>query len=245
MDFHGKIIVVTGAAQGLGAAISRRFLEDGAAGVAMLDLKEEVVKAAADSMDPSGARVLAISCNVADPDSVQEAFRQVYERFGRVDVLVNNAGITRDAMAHKMTAEQFDAVLKVSLYGTFYCVQQVICQMREQKSGRIISMSSLAHRGNIGQANYSAAKAGIIGLTKTLAMELGPKNITVNCIAPCIAKTDIVKTMPEKVYNDMVNMIPLRRAGEPEEIASLVAYLASDEAAYISGQCINISGGWW
>ena len=245
MDFQGKIVVVTGAAQGLGAAISRRFLEDGAAGVAMLDLKDEVVKAAAGAMDPSGARALAISCNVADPDSVREAFRQVYERFGRVDVLVNNAGITRDAMAHKMTAEQFDAVLKVSLYGAFYCVQQVICQMREQKSGRIISMSSLAHRGNIGQANYSAAKAGIIGLTKTLAMELGPKNITVNCIAPCIAKTDIVKTMPEKVYNDMVNMIPLRRAGEPEEIASLVAYLASDEAAYISGQCINISGGWW
>lgn len=245
MDFKDKIIVVTGAAKGLGAAISKEFLRHGAKGIAMLDLNEEQVKATAVELDPNQETVLALSCNVADEKSVEEAFQKIFARFGRVDVLVNNAGITRDAMAHKMTAEDFDLVLKVSLYGSFYCIKQVINGMREQQSGRIISMSSLAHRGNIGQLNYSAAKAGIIGLTKTLSMELGPKNITVNCVAPCIAKTDIIKTIPQKVFDEMVKSIPARRAGEPEEIASVVAFLASEDASYINGQCINVTGGLW
>lgn len=244
-DLNGKIVVVTGAAQGLGKSIAERFLQDGAKGVALLDLKADVLTATAQELDPANERTLAVTCNVADPDSVAQAFQAVYERFGRVDVLVNNAGITRDALVHKMTNEQFDMVLKVSLYGTFYCVKQVINQMREQGYGRIISMSSLANRGNVGQANYAAAKAGIIGLTKTLAMESGPKNVTVNCIAPSLINTDIIKTVPEKVKESMTAAVPLRRVGEPEEVASLVAYLASDEAGYISGQCINITGGWW
>lgn len=245
MDFKDKIVVVTGAAKGLGAAFSKEFVKNGAKGVAMLDLNEEQVSATAAALDPSGERVFALACNVADEKAVEEAFKKIYEHFGRVDVLINNAGITRDAMAHKMSSEDFDLVLKVSLYGAFYCTKQVINGMREQQSGRIISMSSLAHRGNIGQLNYSAAKAGIIGMTKTLAMELGSKNITVNCVAPCIAKTDIIKTIPQKVFDEMVKTIPAKRAGEPEEVASLVAYLASDEASYINGQCINVTGGLW
>ena len=244
-DFHEKFVVVTGAAQGLGKSIAERFLQDGAKCVALLDLNEEALAAAAQELDPTQERTLAVPCNVADPDAVAQAFRTVYDHFGRVDILVNNAGITRDALAHKMTNEQFDLVLKVSLYGTFYCVKQVIDRMREQGSGRIISMSSMANRGNVGQCNYAAAKAGIVALTKTLSMELGPKNITVNCVAPSLINTDIIKTVPEKVKAGMTAAVPLRRVGEPEEVASLVAYLASDEASYISGQCVNITGGWW
>jgi NAD(P)-dependent dehydrogenase (short-subunit alcohol dehydrogenase family) len=244
-NFSGKKAVVTGAAQGLGKSIALRLLEDGAEGVALLDLKADALEQAASALDPSGKRALPVPCNVADPESVAQAFRAVLERFGQVDILVCNAGITRDAMAHKMTNAQFDEVIKVSLYGTFYCVKQVIDGMRERCSGRIIAMSSIASRGNVGQANYAAAKAGIIGLTKTLSMELGPKNVTVNCVAPSMINTDIIKTIPEKILASMAASVPMRRIGEPREVADLVAYLASDEAGYINGQCINITGGYW
>lgn len=244
-DFSGKIVAVTGAAQGLGAEIAGRFMKEGADGVALIDLNQNTLEATVARLDPEGSRAMAVVCNVADPDSVAEAFQKIYERFGRVDILVNNAGITRDALVHKMTNDQFDLVVKVSLYGTFYCIKQVIDGMRERGYGRIISMSSLANRGNVGQANYAAAKAGIIGLTKTLAMELGPKNVTVNCVAPSMINTDIIKSIPEKVLSGMTAAVPLRRVGEPEEVSSVVAYLASDEASYVSGQCINITGGWW
>lgn len=244
-DFSGKIVVVTGAAQGLGAAIAKQFLLDGAKAVAMLDLKREALEVTAARLDPEGGRAVPFACNVADRCSVEQAFKAVTERLGPVDILVNNAGITRDALAHKMTAEQFDPVVQVSLYGAFYCIQQVIGSMRERGFGRIISMSSLASRGNIGQANYSAAKAGMIGMTQTLAMELGPRNITVNCVAPGMINTDIIKTVPEKTMAAVINSIPMRRVGEPEEVADLVTFLASDHAGYISGQCIRITGGWW
>ena len=242
-DFNGKIVAITGAAQGLGAAIAQRFLQDGAEGIALLDLKKEALKATSTRLDPTGTRTLAVLCNVAEPRSVEEAFEQIRARFSRVDILINNAGITRDTMAHKMTVEQFDPVVQVSLNGAFYCVQQVIGGMRERGWGRIISMSSLAARGNMGQANYSAAKAGIIGLTKTLAFELASKNITVNCIAPGMINTDIIKTVPDKQMEEFLKNIPMHRLGEPEEVASLATFLASDEAAYISGQCIKITGG--
>lgn len=244
-DFSEKIVVVTGAAQGLGAAITKRFLQDNAKAVAMLDLNRESLTAAAAQLDPDGGRTLPIVCNVADRCSVEQAFQTIAQRLGPADILVNNAGITRDALAHKMSAEQFDPVVQVSLYGAFYCIQQVIGGMRERGFGRIISMSSLASRGNVGQINYSAAKAGIIGMTKTLSMELGPKNITVNCVAPGMINTDIIKTVPEKTMAALVSSIPMRRIGEPEEVANLVAFLASDQAGYISGQCIKITGGGW
>jgi 3-oxoacyl-[acyl-carrier protein] reductase len=242
-DFRGRIVAITGAAQGLGAAMAERFLKDGAEGVAMIDLKLDTLEDTAKRLDPDRLRTMAIACNVADSQSVVEAFKKINDRFGRVDILINNAGITRDAMAHKLTVEQFNSVVQVSLNGAFYCVQQVVGGMRERGWGRIISLSSLAYRGNIGQANYSAAKAGIIGLTKTLAFELGQKNITVNCIAPGMINTDIVKTVPEKVMAEFLKATPLHRLGEPDEVASLAAFLASDEAAYISGQCIKITGG--
>ena len=244
-DFSGKIAVVTGAAQGLGEAIAKRFLNDGIPGVALLDLNEEVLAATAARLDPEGNRVLPVACDVSDPDSVAQAFQAVERRFGTVDILVNNAGITRDAMSYKMTASQFDAAVKVSLYGSFYCVQQVVNGMRKRGYGRIVSMSSLASRGNVGQLNYASAKAGIIAMTQTLSMELGRYNITANCVAPGMINTDIIKTVPEKNMNAILSNIPMRRVGEPEEVASLVAFLASDEASYISGQCVRITGGWF
>ena len=244
-DFSGKIAVVTGAAQGLGEAIAKRFLNDGIPGVALLDLNEEVLAATAVRLDPEGNRVLPVACDVSDPDSVAQAFQAVERRFGTVDILVNNAGITRDAMSYKMTAGQFDAAVKVSLYGSFYCVQQVVNGMRERGYGRIVSMSSLASRGNVGQLNYASAKAGIIAMTQTLSMELGRYNITANCVAPGMINTDIIKTVPEKNMNAILSNIPMRRVGEPEEVASLVAFLGSDEASYISGQCVRITGGWF
>ena len=244
-DFSGKIAVVTGAAQGLGEAIAKRFLNDGIPGVALLDLNEEVLAATAARLDPEGNRVMPVACDVSVPDSVAQAFQAVERRFGTVDILVNNAGITRDAMSYKMTAGQFDAAVKVSLYGSFYCVQQVVNGMRERGYGRIVSMSSLASRGNVGQLNYASAKAGIIAMTQTLSMELGRYNITANCVAPGMINTDIIKTVPEKNMNAILSNIPMRRVGEPEEVASLVAFLASDEASYISGQCVRITGGWF
>jgi len=243
-DFSGKIAVITGAAKGLGAAMAQRFLEDGAQGVAMLDLTQDALTATAARLDPTGTRIQTVICNVADYQSVEAAFVEILARFGRVDILVNNAGITRDCLAAKMTAEQFDPVVQVSLNGAFYCARQVMGGMRERGWGRIISLSSIARHGNVGQVNYSAAKAGIVGLTKTLSNELVSKNITVNCIAPGIINTDIIKTVPEKQMEAFLQMIPMHRFGEPEEVAGLAAFLASDEAAYISGQCIEINGGW-
>lgn len=242
-SFTGKFVAVTGAAQGLGAAMAQRFLQDDAEGVALLDVNREGLQAAAQRLDPAGTRTIAVVCNVADHRSVEEAFAQIGERFGRIDILINNAGITRDAMSHKMAAEQFDPVVQVSLNGAFYCAQQVLGKMREQGWGRIISLSSLAAGGNIGQANYSAAKAGIIGLTKTLALELAQHHITVNCIAPGLINTEIIRSVPEKQMEAFLRSIPMHRVGEPEEVASLAAFLASDEAAYITGQCVKITGG--
>lgn len=243
-DFSNKVAVVTGAAQGLGAAIAKRFLADGIKGVALVDLNAEAVRDMAVKLDPEGQRTFAAACNVADEEAVQQVFEKIHQHFGHIDILVNNAGITRDAMSYKMTGEQFDAAVKVSLYGSFYCTRQVLNGMKERGYGRIVSLSSLAHRGNVGQVNYSAAKAGVIGMTKTLSLELAAKGITANAIAPGMINTDIIKTVPQNVQDSMKTAIPMRRFGEPEEVASLVAFLASDESSYISGQCINISGGW-
>jgi len=242
-DFSQRIVAITGAAQGLGFAMAERFLQDGAPGVALLDVKEDALAQTKEQLDPSGARTCAVLCDVSNPDSVEQAFSQIFAHFGRVDILVNNAGITRDAFAAKMTVAQFDTVVQISLNGAFYCARQVIPGMREREWGRIISLSSMAAYGNIGQTNYSAAKAGVIGLTKTLSEELAPKHITVNCIAPGLINTDIIKTIPEKQMEGFVKNIPAGRIGEPEEVASLTAFLASEESAYISGQCIKISGG--
>ena len=242
-DFSGKIIVITGAAKGLGYAMAERFLADDAQGVALLDLQEDILHDARQTLDPTGERTLPIVCDVSDYKAVEAGFAKIGDHFKKVDILVNNAGITRDALAAKMTPEAFDVTVQVNLNGAFYCTRQVIAGMRERGWGRIICVSSMAAEGNVGQANYAAAKAGIIGLTRTLSDELVNKGITVNSIAPGLINTDIITTIPDGVMEKLIKNIPARRIGEPKEVADLTAFLASDQAAYISGQHIKISGG--
>ena len=242
-DFSEKVVVVTGAAKGLGYAMAERFLADGAKGLAILDLREDDAKAAAARLDPTGGRTLALACDVSDNKAVASAFKQVAEALGPVDILVNNAGATRDGFAHKMDVENFEFVIDVNLNSAFSCTRQVIPAMRERGFGRIIFLSSTSASGNMGQSNYSAAKAGLIGLTNTLSLELGGKGITVNCVAPGFIDTDIIKTVPEAYMQALLARNPAGRLGKPEEVANLVAFLCSDQAAYINGECIKICGG--
>ena len=241
----GKVALVTGATYGIGMAIAEALGEAGAK-IAFNARHADKVAEAEKHYRELGFEAHGYVADVTDETVVAELIAKIEADFGTTpDILVNNAGITRDAMSYKMTAGQFDAAVKVSLYGSFYCVQQVVNGMRERGYGRIVSMSSLASRGNVGQLNYASAKAGIIAMTQTLSMELGRYNITANCVAPGMINTDIIKTVPEKNMNAILSNIPMRRVGEPEEVASLVAFLASDEASYISGQCVRITGGWF
>ena len=242
-NLTGRFAVVTGAGKGIGYAVAKRFLEDNAAGVAMFDMDYELVSASAKELDPSGERVMAVKCDVSDRENINAAFQQVFDRFGKVDILVNNAGITRDAMFHKMTVEQAKKVMDVHFYGTFYCCQAVIPGMREREYGKIVNISSTSAFGNIGQANYSAAKAAIDGFTRTLALESARKNITVNSIAPGMVNTDILKTIPENIMQQKINATPAQRLGEPSEIASVASFLASDDSSWVTGNCILACGG--
>ena len=241
-NFSDKIAVVTGAGKGIGRVIAQRLLNEGAAGVALLDYDETLVKATAAELDPAGQRVMAVVCDVSKEDSVKAAFEAVNDRFDRVDILVNNAGITRDAMFHKMTPAQMHQVMDVNFFGTYNCIYQVVPGMRERGYGKIINISSTSSFGNVGQANYSASKAAMEGMTRTLAKELGRKNITINCILPGYIDTEMMRAIPEDMLERAIKNTPLQRLGDPKEVAALVAFLASDEASYVSGCCIVCSG---
>ena len=239
----GKYAVVTGGSKGIGEAIVKKFIEDDAAGVAILGRNLDVAQQTAKAVDPSGDKVIAIKCDVGNEQQVADAIKTILEKFKTIDILVNNAGITKDAMFHKMTNEQWNDVININLNGVFYMCKYVIPVMREKCYGRIVNITSVSAFGNVGQANYSASKGAIISLTKTLAKEGGPKNITVNCIAPGSIKTDMYAAVPEEITAEHMKHIPLKRFGEPEEIAGAASFLASDEASYISGQCLIITGG--
>lgn len=241
-DFSDKYVVVTGAGKGIGKVIAERFITEGAAGVALLDYDEALVKATAAQLDPSGKVAFAINCDVSKEEAVQAAFAAIYEKFGRVDILINNAGITRDAIFHKMTPAQMHQVMDVNFFGTYNCIYQVVPGMREQGYGKIVNISSTSSFGNPGQANYSASKAAIEGLSKTLAKELGRKNIQVNCILPGFIDTEMMRAIPADMLERSINNTPLKRLGDPKEIAALVAFLSSDEASYVSGTSIICSG---
>lgn len=241
-NFSNKYVVVTGAGKGIGRVIAARFIREGAAGIAMLDYDEALVKATAAELDPTGTQALAIKCDVSKEDSVQSAFDLIRERFGRVDILVNNAGITRDAIFHKMTPAQMHQVMDVNFFGTYNCIYQVVPGMREQNYGKIINISSTSSFGNPGQANYSASKAAVEGMTRTLAIELGRKNIQINCILPGYIDTEMMRAIPADMLESAIKKTPLQRLGDPKEIAALVAFLASDEASYVSGTSIVCSG---
>ncbi|CAG9622679.1 3-oxoacyl-ACP reductase FabG [Sutcliffiella rhizosphaerae] len=238
-----KIAVVTGAAQGIGAKIVERLLEDGAKVVA-LDINFEKLEETISNLDKSGEKVFFMKCNVIDQAEVNDVFETVYDRLGRVDILINNAGITRDAFFHKMTHEQWSTVLDVNLNSIFFTCQAVIPAMRAQEYGKIVNISSTSSWGNMGQANYSASKAGVIGLTRTLAKENGIKNITVNAIAPGQIDTEMTKDLPENIKMMAQLLTPAGRMGKPSEVASVVSFLSSDDSSYVNGECICVSGGY-
>lgn len=240
---EGKYAVVTGGAKGIGEAIAQRFLEDGAAGVAIVDIDQSSANEAAQRIDPTGKVVSGFACNVADRTNVEETFTAIREKFGQIDILVNNAGITRDSMFHKMDDDKWDAVIAVNLNGVYNCCKAVVPAMREQKYGKIVNLASVSAFGNIGQTNYGASKAGVIGFTKCLAREVARNNITVNAIAPSYVETDMMKAVPEKVRAMFMEKVPAQRFAEPSEIASVAAFLASDDSSFVTGECIVASGG--
>jgi 3-oxoacyl-[acyl-carrier protein] reductase/2-hydroxycyclohexanecarboxyl-CoA dehydrogenase len=242
MDLRGKVAVVTGAGRGIGAAIAQKLANDGAY-VAVCDLVEENAASVASGIKAAGGDAGVYIANTANYDQVEQMFSRLIEERGHVDIVVNNAGINRDAMLHKMEIKQWDDVIAVNLTGVFYCTQQASKIMREACYGRIINIASASVNGNIGQANYSAAKAGVVGLTKTAAKELAKKGVTVNAICPGFIETEMTKGIPEKAWDIMVSKIPMGYVGKPIEVANLVAFLASDEASYITGEMIHVGGG--
>ena len=240
---ENKVSLITGAAQGIGLATALKFAQEGAI-VIVCDIKQAAVDEVVTQCQALGATAAGFVMDVTDRAMVDAVVAQVNERFGRIDVLVNNAGITQDARLQKMTLEQFDRVIDVNLRGVFHCSQAVADGMVAQGSGVILNASSVVGLyGNFGQTNYAATKFGVIGFTKTWSRELGPKGVRVNAVAPGFIATPILASMPEKVIKGMEAKIPLGRLGRPEEIASTYAFLASEEASYINGTVIEVSGG--
>ncbi|HPE11699.1 MAG: 3-oxoacyl-ACP reductase FabG [Actinobacteria bacterium] len=244
-----RVAVVTGGARGIGAAVAHRLAEDGMA-VAVLDLDEKACGPVVDQIQAAGGRALAIGANVADEAEVGAAVDRIAEEFGAPTVLVNNAGIIRDNMLHKMSVDDWDAVMNVHLRGAFLMSRALQPYMREAEWGRIVNLSSTSALGNRGQANYSAAKAGMQGLTKTLAIELGRFNVTANAIAPGFIQTDMTAATAERIglaFDEFVTMaaqqIPVGRVGQPEDIAHTVSFLVSEGAGFVSGQVIYVAGG--
>ena len=238
-----KVCIVTGGAQGIGLATALKFAREGAR-IAVWDLTQSGIDEAVRQCREAGAQCEGWVVDVTNRDMVDAAAKGTITRFGRIDVLVNNAGITKDARLQKMTVEQFDRVIDVNLRGVFHCTQAVADSMVAQGSGVILNASSVVGLyGNFGQTNYAASKFGVIGFTKTWSRELGPKGIRVNAVAPGFVMTHILDTIPEKVLADMKMRVPLHRLGTPEEIANVYCFLASDEASYVNGAVIEVSGG--
>ena len=242
-NLAGKYCVVTGAGKGIGKAIAERFIEEDAAGVAILEWDVALGEATAKELDPTGKKVIAIKCNVADSEQVKEAIEAVIAAFGRIDVLVNNAGITRDRIFHKMTDDEWYAVIDVNLNGVYNTCKYVVPMMRQQESGSIINISSTSLMGNPGQANYAATKAALQGFTRTLGKELARKNVRMNCVAPAYVDTEMMRAIGEELLAARVKGLPAQRLAQPSEIASVVAFLATDDASWVTGQTIFASGG--
>ncbi len=240
---EGKVSLITGAGQGIGAATARKFAQEGAT-VVVCDVRQAAVDAVVAECQVAGATAVGHVMDVTQRTMVDAVVAEVLARFGRIDVLVNNAGITQDARLQKMTLEQFDRVVDVNLRGVFHCSQAVADAMVAQGGGVILNASSVVGiYGNFGQTNYAATKFGVIGFTKTWSRELGPKRVRVNAVAPGFVDTPILRTIPEKVLQEMEHKVPLKRLGKPEEIANVYAFLASDEASYVNGAVIEVCGG--
>jgi len=243
MRLKGKVTVVTGGAQGIGLATVRRFLEEGAI-VALADITPAAVARALEPLAAIGGQVRGFTVDVTSRGSLAAMVSELRRAYGRIDVLVNNAGITLDARLQNMSDEQFDRVIDVNLRGVFQATQAVLPAMLEQGSGVILNASSVVGiYGNFGQTNYAASKFGVIGFVKTWARELGPKGIRCNAVCPGFIATGLLDSIPPKVLEQMRERVPLRRLGTPEEVAQVYAFLASDEASYVNGAVIEVGGG--
>src|SRR5712692_7156081 len=242
-SLQDRVALVTGASQGIGRATSLALASAGAK-VAAAARNVEKLAAVVAKIAAAGGEALAVSMDVADAERVKAGFKQTLERFGKLDILVNNAAITRDGLAVRMKPDDWEAVLRTNLTGAHFCIQQALPPMMKARAGRIINISSVvAQSGNPGQANYVAAKAGLIGLTKAIAVEIASRNITVNAVAPGFIETPMTAALPDKVKEELKTRIPLGRLGSARDVAAAIVFLASDEAAYITGHVLNINGG--
>src|SRR5215471_15007309 len=238
-----KVALVTGASQGIGRDTALALASAGAK-VAVAARNEEKLASLVTAIQAAGGEPLAVKMDVADAEQVKAGFKQVLEKFGGLDILVNNAAITRDNLAMRMKPDDWEAVLRTNLTGAHLCIQQALPPMMKARSGRIINISSVvAQSGNAGQANYVAAKAGLIGLTKAIAVEIASRNITVNVVAPGFIETPMTSVLPDNVKEDLKTRIPLGRWGLPRDVAAAIIFLASDEASYITGHVLNVNGG--
>lgn len=244
MNLEGKAALVTGASRGIGREIALELARNGANVAVNYSGSEAKANEVVDEIKKMGKDAFAIKCDVSNPEEVATMVKKTIDQFGKLDILVNNAGITRDNLLMRMKEEEWDDVININLKGVFLCTKAVTRQMMKQRIGRIINIASIVGTtGNPGQANYVAAKAGIIGLTKTTAKELAARNITVNAIAPGFITTDMTDQLPEDIKAEMLKQIPLARLGEPKDIAKMAAFLASDDSSYITGQTMHINGG--
>lgn len=244
MGLTGKCAVVTGASRGIGRAIALQLASEGAKVIVNYSGSEQKAQEVVEEIKANGGEAIAVQANVADADSVQNLMKSALDTYGSIDILVNNAGITRDNLLMRMKDDEWDDVINTNLKGVFLCTKAVTRQMMKQRAGRIINISSIVGvAGNAGQANYVAAKAGVIGLMKTTAQELASRNILVNAIAPGFITTEMTEGLPEDLIEGMLKQIPLAKLGQPEDIAKAVVFFASDSANYITGQTLQIDGG--
>ena len=238
-----KVALVTGASQGIGRDTALALAEAGAK-VAVAARNEEKLTALVNEITAAGGEALTLKMDVADAEQVKVGFKSVLEKFGKLDILVNNAAITKDGLAMRMKLEDWETVLKTDLTGAHLCIQQALATMMRARSGRIINLSSVVARmGNAGQANYVAAKAGLIGLTKAIAIEIASRNVTVNAVAPGFIETPMTEVLSAEVKENLKTRIPLGRMGSPRDVAAAIVFLASDEAAYITGHVLDVNGG--
>jgi len=244
MKVKGKVALVTGASRGVGKAIALQLAQEGALVMVNYAKNEKKAKEVVNAIQSSGGTALAMQADVSCLKEVEKMVDTIYERFGRIDILVNNAGVNRDELLISMEEEDWDAVINTNLGGLFHCTKAVAKYMMLQKSGRIINISSVAgERGGRGQSNYAASKGGVNAFTRSVAMELAPKKITVNAVAPGVVETEMSSTVVRRAKEHILNSVALKRLGQPEEIAKVVVFLASDDSSYITGEVIRVDGG--